>query len=233
VAKFKGVNIQRRGSRNTGATNVYRTLGLSYALLVFLLDTLKGVLVMLIVKFSLNSHIEIALVALAVILGHTFSVFLKGKGGKGVATTLGVLLVLIGWKVMFGIVLAGIALLILTRFMSLTNLILIWIFPGYFVFVNPDLAYFVLGVIVTILIYWEHRENIDRLKEGRELKLAIKIGLSSQRPKALPIQTVPSRRLAKIEKPSSKKKTNKTKTLKKTVVKKPKKTAKRKSKKRS
>lgn len=209
VAKYKGVNIQKKGSGNTGATNIYRTLGLSYALLVFFLDAIKGVIVMLVAKFSLNSHVEIASIALAVILGHTFSIFLKGRGGKGVATTIGVLCVLIGWKVMFSLILVGLSLIVLTRFMSLTVLILVWIFPGFFVFVNPDLAYFILGIVVTILIYWEHRENIERLKAGNELQLGIKIGLHKQKIKEPIIQTIPSIRIAKnakLEKNNTRKK---------------------------
>lgn len=181
VAKLNGVNLQKKGSGNIGATNVYRALGLSYALIVFLLDVFKGVFVMLVAKFSVNSHYEIAALALAVILGHTFSVFLKGKGGKGVATTFGVLLILIGWKVMVLVLLMAIGLLILTRYMSLTNLTLIWIFPAYFVFVDPDFAYFLLGIIVTLLVYWEHRTNIERLKAGTELRLQVNVRLKSER----------------------------------------------------
>jgi len=179
IAKLHGINIVKKGSGNIGATNIYRTLGFSYALVVFLLDVLKGLLVMLVAKFSVNSHYEIAMLALAVILGHTFSIFLRGKGGKGIATTFGVLLILIGWKVMGVVLLAAICLMLITRYMSLTNLILIWIFPSFFVFVNPDFAYFALGVGVVLLIYWEHRDNIERLKEGRELELAVKVGIKS------------------------------------------------------
>jgi glycerol-3-phosphate acyltransferase PlsY len=202
VAKFKGVDIQRRGSGNTGATNIYRTMGLSYGLLVGLLDVSKGAIVMTAAKFSLNSHYQIALIALAVILGHVFSIFLGGKGGKGVGTTFGVALVLVGWQFSLIVLGAWIVLILLTRFMSLTNLILIWVLPSYFVFINPDFAYFILSALVTLLIYWAHRENIDRLKEGRELRLNVKIAMKTDRPKytAAPAPVKAARRVSKAKK---------------------------------
>jgi glycerol-3-phosphate acyltransferase PlsY len=185
IARWKGVDIRKKGSGATGATNVYRSLGLSLAVLVASLDVLKGVLVMLIAKFSINNHYQIAAIALAVILGHMFSIFLHGKGGKGVATTLGVGLVLVGWQVALIVMIGWICVVSLTRFMSLTNLIFIWIFPAYFVFVNPDFAFFMLGVVITLLVYWQHRGNIERLKAGTELQLSVKIGVKQERVKAV------------------------------------------------
>ncbi len=183
VARIRGVDIQKKGSGNTGATNIYRVFGLPTALLVGLLDAMKGSFITFLAIFSLNNHYQIAIIALAVILGHIYSVFLKGKGGKGVATTFGVLLILIGWKVMSIIFLVWIGLLMLTRLMSMTNLILICFFPLYFLFVKMDLAYFILGTVVTLIIYWVHSDNIDRLKAGKELKLDVKVNFTKERKK--------------------------------------------------
>ncbi|MEO6509325.1 MAG: glycerol-3-phosphate 1-O-acyltransferase PlsY [Patescibacteria group bacterium] len=231
IARLHGVNIQKRGSGNTGATNIYRTLGLPAAILVFLLDVFKGVFVMLIAKFSINNHYEVAALALAVILGHTFSIFLKGKGGKGVATTFGVLLILIGWNVMIAALFAAIGLVILTGYMSIASLILIWIFPGFFVFVEPDFAFFILGVLVTLLIYWEHRANIDRLKEGKELQLNIKIGLKPQKnaPPKIVSAGIPVKAVNSAQNASMKKRNNKKlpKSISKKAVNKPKKRSKK------
>ena len=196
VARLQGVDIRQKGSGSIGATNIYRTLGLSYAVFVGLLDVFKGVLVMGIAKFSLNNHYEIALIALAVIVGHMFSIFLKGKGGKGIATTFGVLLVLIGWETMLLALLIWLGLLIFTRYMSLTNLVMIWFFPIFYVFVQPDFAFFILGIIVTMLVYWAHRGNIERLKEGREPVLHVTVGFRNQNPtKELPLQNTPVKKV--------------------------------------
>jgi glycerol-3-phosphate acyltransferase PlsY len=183
IAKFKGVDIQKKGSGSTGATNVYRNLGLPTALLVAVLDILKGTFAMLVAILSLNSHYEIAWVALAVIVGHIYSIFLKGKGGKGIATTFGVLIILIGWKALLSTLVIWILLLSITRLMSLTNLLMICVFPLYFLFIKPDLAFFLLGTVVTFLIYWVHSDNIDRLKAGKELQLDVKVGFTKTKKK--------------------------------------------------
>ncbi len=186
---------------------MYRNLGMSNAILVGLLDILKGSLTMGIARFSLNNHYEIAVIAFAVIVGHIFPIFLKGKGGKGIATTFGVALILMGWKVVLVVIAVWAMLLVFTRFMSLSNLILIWIFPMYFVFIKPDLAYFMLGVALTVLVYWVHRENIERLKLNKELRLEVTIGFKRPPAKTVMVPSAPAL-LNRSRKVSTKKKLN-------------------------
>lgn len=183
IAMFYGINIRKVGSGNIGGTNVSRALGLPIGIAVAVLDLLKGVIAASIAIFSLNSHTQIAMVILAVILGHIFSIYMKFKGGKGVATAFGAFTVLIGWQASLFLVALWILIVAFTRLVSLASLIIVLLLPLFFVIVKPDIAYLILSLIVTSLIYWTHRQNIDRLTHGKELQLDIHVGLKRHRKK--------------------------------------------------
>lgn len=173
ISKAKGVDIRKVGSGNIGGTNVVRGLGLKWGLLTGILDLLKGAIpVFLAVKF-LSVDWQIVLVAISPVLGHIFPAWLKFKGGKGVATTAGVLFILLGWEDFLILILIWILALALFRIMSLTNLLIVVFLPLIFWFIYSSLAYFVLGLALVGLIYWAHRENIQRLKEGKEPKFKL------------------------------------------------------------
>jgi glycerol-3-phosphate acyltransferase PlsY len=174
IARLRGVNIKKVGSGNIGATNVTRALGFQFGVLTALLDILKGAAPAALAFVSLNSQFQIMLVMLAAILGNIFPIFLKFKGGKGISTSFGVLLILMGWQIMSLVLVIWFILLVITRYMSITNILLILYLPLYFVFVNLSVGYFIFSVIVMLLIFWAHRNNIKRLQAGKELKLNFK-----------------------------------------------------------
>jgi len=171
IGKFKGVDIRSKGSGNIGATNVARVIGKQYGIAVFILDFLKGFIPTYIaVKwFGLNSWM-VTWVGLAAILGHMFTPFLGFKGGKGVATSAGALfgispllgfITLILWFIVYkasGYVSAG----------SIVAAFSAMFLGGMFAF--PKNVLFLIG-IVAVLILIKHKSNVERLMEGRELKV--------------------------------------------------------------
>lgn len=173
ISKAKGVDIRKIGSGNIGGTNVVRGLGFKWGLLTGFLDVVKGVIpIFLAVKF-LSFDWQIVLVAVSPVLGHIFPVWLNLKGGKGVATTVGLLSVLLGWPNFFILLLAWIVVLAVLRIMSLTNIILSALLPLILWFIHYSPVYSVLGLVLFFLICWAHRENIQRLKEGKEPKFKL------------------------------------------------------------
>jgi len=170
VSRLRGVDLRSEGSGNLGATNVYRVMGWPYALLVFGLDLAKGWLpTWLCLQVTADPFLHIAVGAVAVV-GHSFTVFARFRGGKGAATGLGVLLALSPdvWAITIAIAVLVIG---ITRMVSVGTIIccvslpfLLWAF-GY------PLAY--VGVVgaVCVMIVLRHRTNIVRLIQGKENKI--------------------------------------------------------------
>ncbi len=171
VAKLKNIDIRKVGSGNIGATNVKRVLGLRYALIVAMLDMAKGVLPTFIALGLFNNQQYIAFVAFAAFLGHIFPLHLKFRGGKGVATFAGTLLVITGIKIFLIIVTIWLICLYLTKVMSLTNLVLSVLIPFLLFFLIHSIPYFIYSLVVCFIIFWSHRANIVRIKKGTEGKL--------------------------------------------------------------
>ena len=186
VGKSKGVDPRTAGSGNIGATNVGRLLGKRFFFLVFLLDLLKGMLPMLAAKWVLRDAPQepktFALwlvVGFAAIVGHMFSVFIGFKGGKGVATSSGVVLGLFPYFTVPGLVclLLWAATFKLTRYVSLASILAAVAFPVAYVLIGvargwavardqwPLLAF---AVLIAAMIVWKHRSNIARLRAGTE-----------------------------------------------------------------
>jgi acyl phosphate:glycerol-3-phosphate acyltransferase len=170
VTKIKGVDLTKVGSGNLGATNVYRALGLGYALLVFGLDVLKGALPTLLAMHYFPSPIIQVLVALTAIVGHSFSLFLGFKGGKGVATALGALGVIAPQAVGVCFVVA-VTIIKFTRKVSLATLtacvllpVLVWYFG------HANVVLYTVS-FVSFFIVCMHRSNIARLIKGTENRL--------------------------------------------------------------
>jgi len=172
IAKIKRINIQKQGSGNIGATNVSRVLGFKYAVLVGLLDILKVVLPAVIAKYYLvNNDWYVCLAILAPVLGHLFPVWLKFKGGKAVSGVFASMVVIIGWQYSLVFLLAWIILLRSIKIMSLTNLVIVWFVPLSLWLNTHSIAYLSLGLLYIPILYWAHRENIKRLKEGTEKRI--------------------------------------------------------------
>ena len=170
---LKGIDIRTVGSGSTGATNVGRVLGFKYAFLIFLLDTLKGLVVILLLSLLNYSDLFLLLCGIAVILGHNWPIYFKFKGGRGVATTLGVFL---GIATIPALIVFGIFLVIvgITRYVSLGSIIAAICVPVFAVILNYPWEYFFFGVIIALIIVLRHTENIKRLSKGQEPKLGQK-----------------------------------------------------------
>ena len=174
---FSKVDPRKTGSKNIGATNIFRTAGKALGILTLVGDVLKGVIPTVIAmhlvpadQWGLSRHVWIALAGLSPFLGHIFSIFLGFKGGKGVATALGVYLpistisVLIEFLIFAGIVWKW-------RYISLGSItcaITISILIAFFR--SDSQAYFIVSVIIAALILYRHQSNISRLLQGTESK---------------------------------------------------------------
>lgn len=165
---YKDIDIRNHGSGNLGTTNVLRTMGPKLGILTLVLDVLKGVLATLIGSAILGT--EGALIsAIAVVLGHNFPVFLKFKGGKGVATSIGVLLVL-SWQTALVSIGIGVIVIAITRYVSLGSILGSIFAPIVVVLVmkSIDKSLFITVVILALLSILRHKDNISRLCKGEE-----------------------------------------------------------------
>lgn len=169
---FAKKDLREHGSKNLGATNVYRVLGLKYALPVALADIAKGVIpVAAFSRYAGNqSWVPVTLGAVAVV-GHVFSVFVRFKGGKGVATACGVVLALSPAALGISAV-VWISALALTGYMSVASILGAIVFPLAAWFAAPgDIYIFAVGAVLAIFIIFTHRGNIRRLALGTETRV--------------------------------------------------------------
>ena len=169
---LKGIDLRYVGSGSTGATNVLRNIGKWPALIVFILDVLKGFIAVKIAYFFLSDNIFQVLAGLFAITGHIWPIWLKGKGGKAVATGLGMFIAL-SWKVglaSFGTFLIMIS---LTKIVSLSSITAAILLPIYmFKYIGTlNHPYTIFSFIVAIIVIWKHRSNINRILKGEEPKL--------------------------------------------------------------
>lgn len=181
--KMAGFDVRDKGSKNAGSTNVLRTVGKKAAIITLICDCLKGVIAILIayiagnIAKNLDRALLIQLAGIFVVLGHTFPVFFKFKGGKGVATSLGVLL-MVNWQIGLICLVFALILMALTRFVSLGSVAAAILFPVLTVFITNNYLvpgnYIIFGIILAILVIFNHRENVKRLLAGTENKLSFK-----------------------------------------------------------
>ncbi len=181
IAKSRGIDIRQHGSGNIGATNVLRVVGKPWGISVFLLDALKGVAAVLLARWlgqeSANPVAMELLGGFACILGHNFPIWLAFKGGKGIATTAGVLATLLPVAV-------GVALLVwivvfyLSRYVSLASIVAAVTVPlAVFAQEQQVTLLFGFSVVIALLAIWRHRSNIRRLVEGTENRFVRKKSL--------------------------------------------------------
>jgi glycerol-3-phosphate acyltransferase PlsY len=167
---FRGIDLRQHGSRNLGATNVYRTLGWRYAVPVGLLDIAKGAVPVLVFAPQVSSSQLFALACgIVAILGHVFSVFVRFRGGKGVATAAGVMLGLA--PLALGVAaLTWLLVLKLSGYVSLASIAAAALFPAaVYLLERPDRPEILwLDALVAVAIIWFHRANIRRLLNGTE-----------------------------------------------------------------
>ena len=183
--KIAGFDVRERGSGNAGTTNMLRSVGKGAAALTLVLDILKGLVAILIAKFVVakiasdaNAAILVQLAGFFVVVGHTFPVFFGFKGGKGVATSLGVLLVInpeIG-----GICLVFALLeMALTRMVSVGSINAAILFPVLTIFIKDnyiadDYNYIIFGFLMAAFVVFNHRTNLKRIYNGTENRISFK-----------------------------------------------------------
>lgn len=175
ISRLRGVDIRRYGSGNIGATNVLRTVGKWEALITLLADIGKGAIPVLVaVKFSKTPHIQ-AVSGFLSIMGHNFPVYLNFRGGKGVATSLGVILAYYPPAGIFG-VLCWLAVAFTTRYSSLSALVAFGILPLFMILFKGIGEGFYLTTLIGLMIILRHHANIRRLIKGTEPKIGEKRG---------------------------------------------------------
>ena len=170
----KGVDIRSLGSGSTGATNVLRHIGKRAAIAVFLIDVFKGVLSILLAKyFLLNDSWQVA-IGLSTLIGHIWPVWLNWRGGKAVATGLGIFL---GLSLQVGLATLGIFILMIAlfRIVSLASISAVLTLPliMFLSFQESSISipYLIVSLLAMTLVVWRHRENIARLIKGKEPKI--------------------------------------------------------------
>ena len=187
--KFAGFDVREKGSGNAGSTNMLRSVGKGAAAITLVCDILKGVVAISIAMIlgnmikDVNKELLVQIAGIAVVVGHTFPIFFGFKGGKGVATSLGILL-MSNWQIGLICLVFALVLMILTRMVSLGSCAAAVLFPVLTLFINENYTvltegkngstYFVYSVILAIIVLFNHRSNIKRILNGTENKLGSK-----------------------------------------------------------
>ena len=178
--KFAGFDVRDRGSKNAGTTNVLRTVGTKAALLTLVCDILKGVIAIVVAIIASNIWKDLNgeelkyLAGFFVILGHTFPIFFEFRGGKGVATALGVLLTL-NWKIGLICLIFELIIIAITRMVSAGSILAAILYPILTIFME-DIGFgaIIISIFIALLIIFNHREDLKRIKDGTENKLSFK-----------------------------------------------------------
>lgn len=188
--KLAGFDVRQKGSGNAGSTNVLRTAGKKPAALTLICDILKGVIAVLIAfligkifNFSVSdSALLIQIAGIFVVIGHTFPIFFGFKGGKGVATALGVLLIT-NWQIGLICLVFALVLMAITRIVALGSIAAAILFPVLCFFITNNylvgdastrMTYLIFGIIMALIVIFNHRSNIQRMASGTENRLIFK-----------------------------------------------------------
>ncbi len=184
--KFAGFDVREKGSGNAGSTNVLRSVGLKAALITLVCDILKGIVAILIALLlgnivrDVDKALLVQIAGILVILGHTFPIFFEFKGGKGVATALGVLL-MTNWQIGLICLVFALVIIIVTRTVSIGSIGAAILFPiltlfirEHFIVEATGLKYLIYSIIIVVIIIFNHRENIKRIMSGTENKISFK-----------------------------------------------------------
>lgn len=187
--KMAGFDVREKGSGNAGTTNMLRSVGKKGAALTLICDILKGVVSISVAMVlgnvipEINRELLVQIAGISVVVGHTFPIFFQFKGGKGVATSLGVLL-MSNWQIGLICLVFALVLMALTRMVSLGSCAAAVLFPVLTLFINENYTvlsegkngnvYFIYSVILAIIVLFNHRSNIKRMLNGTENKLSFK-----------------------------------------------------------
>ena len=186
--RMAGFDIREKGSGNAGTTNMLRAVGKKAAVITLICDILKGVVSILIAVLAgkivknLDNALSVQLAGIFVIIGHTFPIFFKFKGGKGIATSLGVLL-MTNWQIGLICLVFALVLIALTRMVSVGSIAAGILFPVLVAFIdqnyivptsNSNWSYLVFSIIIALLVIFNHRANVQRILNGTENKISFK-----------------------------------------------------------
>jgi len=167
----KGIDIRQHGSGNAGATNTLRVLGKGPAAAVFLLDVAKGIAAVLIGQWLGDGEIWVPILCgAAAITGHNWPIWFRFKGGKGIATTIGVMATLAFWPALLAGIIA-IAAIAITRYVSLGSLIFAALLPVFILVLSMPYELFWVSLLICVYAFIRHRTNIVKLVRGQEHKL--------------------------------------------------------------
>jgi len=177
---IKGIDIRQHGSGNIGATNVFRVLGKKPGIIVLLLDIFKGVIAVVLVSdfLGLTEVIHRVILAVMVVCGHNWTVFLKFKGGKGIATSFGVLIgltikIAMIRSVLIWVVLIWLVCFLTTRIISVSSILAATCLPIIMVLTNQEFVIICLGIMFCIFVVLRHKANISRLFAGQEPRVPL------------------------------------------------------------
>ena len=183
--KMAGFDVREKGSGNAGATNMLRSVGAKAAVLTLLGDLLKGVVAILFaiivgaIAKNTDKALLVQIAGILVVIGHTFPIFFGFKGGKGVATSLGVIL-MTNWKIGLICLVFALVLMALTKIVAMGTVGAAILFPILVLFMHTNFtisdgsSYFIYSIILAVIVVFNHRSNIQRILNGNENKLSFK-----------------------------------------------------------
>lgn len=188
--KMAGFDVREKGSGNAGSTNMLRSVGKKAAAITLVCDILKGVVAILIAVVlgwifkDSDKSLLVQIAGILVIVGHTYPIFFEFKGGKGVATSLGVLLIS-NWQLGLICLVFALVLMALTRMVSVGSIAAAILFPVLTLFVNMHMlqsnyivtqgsGYLIYSILLAALVIFNHRTNIQRILNGKENKISFK-----------------------------------------------------------
>ena len=184
--KIAGFDVREKGSGNAGTTNMLRSVGKKAALLTLICDTLKGVIAVLLALIigkmfkNVDKALLVQIAGILVVVGHTFPIFFEFKGGKGVATSLGVLL-MINWKIGLICLVFAVVIMAVTRMVSMGSIGAAILFPVLTLFFSTNfivavngIKYFIFSLILAGIVVFNHRATVRRIMAGTENKLSFK-----------------------------------------------------------
>lgn len=184
--KIAGFDVREKGSGNAGTTNMLRSVGKKAAAITLLCDILKGIVAILIALIAgkivknVDRAVLVQIAGILVVAGHTFPIFFEFKGGKGVATSLGVIM-MINWKIGLICLVFALAIMVFSRMVSMGSIGAAILFPVLTLFINTNfivqasgMKYFIFSIILAAIVIFNHRENIKRIASGTENKLSFK-----------------------------------------------------------
>ncbi len=184
--KMAGFDVREKGSGNAGTTNMLRSVGKKAAAITLLCDILKGVVAILIALLvgnivkNVDRAVLVQIAGILVVVGHTFPIFFEFKGGKGVATSLGVIM-MINWQIGLICLVFALVIMAFSKMVSMGSVGAAILFPILTLFINTNfivessgMKYFVFSVILAAIVIFNHRANIKRIANGTENKLSFK-----------------------------------------------------------